>query len=276
MTTHGTTNGTTTATPGDGPGDAAPAASPWRDILLSPLRGGALGGFLALGSLLVWSGRLEGGIGDEPLRLFLRPVVAIAAAGVAAIYARRIALCAYEDDRPVPWVTDERDVATAPQIIGAFCITILLALGPALVLGAGVSALGAPVWLVWGAAAAALGVATIHLPFAIASSVIRQGALGAGYGGTLRAWRANRSAARIAIWPSAAFLGLLVLSVALAAWLVPHIGEGRPATDLTTARETGRWIVGGVRLAAGFAAFCSFRVAGLLARDVPEIRAVLA
>jgi hypothetical protein len=264
------------------PPTAPDGPSPWADVLRTPRRGGALGGLLRLVPPVAALSRLVGGVGDDSWRLFLQPVLVLVTLVLLGVWARRIALCTVED-RAVPWLRDERDTTSWVQDVASFAAMLLLALLPTLVASLALSALGAPSWTAWLAAFAGLAVAAIHLPFALASSVLRQGGFGAGYGGTFRAWRANRDAATIAVAPTAVFFALVVLSVLLASWLVPHYAEEnasdnpvkRYAMDHTTSREVGRWVVFAVRVVAVWAALCSFRVAGLLARDVPEAREAL-
>lgn len=262
--------------PADGP------PSPWGDVVRTPLRGGALLALLLATPLVAWLSWLEGGIGDDAGKLLLQPLLVLVLLLVLGVFARRIALATLED-RPVPWFRDERDATSWVQDVASFAAMLVLALVPTIVASAALSAFGAPAWLTGVVALAGVVFAAIHFPFALASSVVRPGGFGAGWGGTFRAWRANRDAAPVAVRPTAVFLGLAVLSVVLASWLVPHYAESqasddparRLALDRSTSRDVGRVLVFAVRFAALWAALCSFRVAGMLVRDVPEVREAL-
>ena len=61
----------------------------------------------------------------------------------------------------------------------------------------------------------------------------------------------------------------------VAAWLVPPFETGRASSDDTLVRNAGRVLVFVLRAGSVWAAFAMFRVAGMLVRDVPEIREVL-
>ncbi|MCE9636477.1 MAG: hypothetical protein K8T90_12295 [Planctomycetes bacterium] len=258
-------------------GVAAPAtpASSWRDVILTPLRGGSVLGFAGATAAFAWMSWLEGGAGDEAMPLLLRPLLLILALVILAVYAHRIVLCTIEGDRPVPWLSDLADPSGVMQDVGSFAAILVMALWPGLLLSVLVGFLGGGAWAQGFIALCCLVVASLHIPFALASSVLRQGALGASYGVSRRAWKANRDAAKTALAPTAAFLGLLALSFVVAQVWVPHFDDANPKFDHTAGRDAARAAVMVLRAAAVWAAFAAFRVSGMLARDVPEIREVL-
>lgn len=271
------------AAPGDVPlpsGGPAPAPSPWRSVILTPLRGGTLLGTCALALLAACGAWLEGGSTAEAhlYRQLGQAIVGMASVAVLSVYARRIVLCTAEGDRPVPWFTDAHDDATTWKLdLASFLAVLLSALAPALFVNTAALVTGAPRALTGFAVFVGLVAGALHFPFAALSVVLRNGPLGAWYAGSLRAWRSHAAVARTAVLPALAFLGLTVLASVLGGWLVPAPYDewSRPIADHTTGRDLARAAVFGLELAALLAALCTFRVAGLLARDVPEIREVL-
>lgn len=243
--------------------------------LAAPFRGGALLGFVALAALVAASAALEGGVGDDPARLLSTPLVYLGMAALLGLYAHRVTLCALQDDRPVPWFGDARDETTWMQDVATFAAVLVVSLGPTVLLSIAVGALDGPVWCAWAVVLGGLALASFQFPFAVLSSVLRQGARGAGWSGPLRAWRADRGAARSVALPTAWFLGLFALSFAAAGWLVRPLRDAKPEADHTAARDAGRVLVFALRTAAVWAAFVTFRRAGALGRLVPSVREAL-
>jgi hypothetical protein len=254
---------------------AAAGAARTASLVSTPFRGGSALGFAILVGLAAYSAVLEGGMENEAGRLLAKPLAVLAMGVFLAIYARRVIVCALQDDRPVPWFKDARDTTTWMQDLGSFAAVTVAALGPLLLLSILLNVSDAPVWAWWAIAGAGLVVATLHLPLALTGSVLKDGALGAGYGGARRAWRADRAAAASVARPTALFLGLFAVSIAVGQWFVKPLRDTRESADHATAREIARMIVFGFRTASVWAAFCMFRRAGLVARDVPAIREAL-
>lgn len=266
---------------GDAPVGSPPRAAPWTaprgDVILTPIRGGALPGFLAAAALaagLSWS---EGGVDEVASRSrgLVQAAMVVAAIPVIGLYARRIVLCTTEGDRPVPWGSDSLDRTTWFTDAAAFAAVLVASLAPAVVLTLVVQAAGAANWVLGVAGAAGLVLGAAHLPFAVASTVLRDGPIGALWGGSVRAWRANGAVARTVVVPALVLLGLFGASLALARFAVPPLQSGRPEHEHTAARDLGRAAVFALRLGSVWASFCVFRMAGLVVRDVPEIREVL-
>lgn len=258
--------------------DTQPATSSWGSVRRTPLRGGTIAATAALTVLAAGMSWWEGGATDDQhlYRQLGQSVLLAGAALVLAISSRRIVLCTVEGDRPVPWGRDERDQATSwVQDAGTFAAVLVMSLLPALVLSVAGHAVGAPTWVQMIVAAAGLLFAAAHFPFAIASSVLRNGAMGALWGVSRRAFKANPFAARTAVGPALAFFVLFAGSFVVAGLLVPGYEDAKDRYDHTVARDLARGLVFVLRFAALWAALCTCRVAGLLARDVPEIREVL-
>lgn len=258
---------------------AAPGESPWRSVWTTPFRGGSLAvtlGVLALAALAAW---WQGGAtaGEATMNALLRGVAALAAIALLALSSHRIVLCTIEDDRAVPWGRDERDETTWAQDIAAFAAVLVTSASPAVVLGAVADAAGAPGWLVHLAMFGGFVLGAAHLPFALAATVLRRTPFAAHWGASLRAWRADRGAARTAVLPSLAFLALAAAAVSVGAWLLPTPSDdyARPIQDHTGGRDAARALVFALHAGAACAAFASFRVAGLVVREVPGIRVVL-
>lgn len=265
-------------------GDASGAEqrSLWMAVLRWPLRGGMLGGVLLLTALAVASAFAEGGYTtwQREQRAWVQAGVLFAAISVLGHYAWRAVACTFPAERPVPWFGDAVDDVPALRKIGFFFSVILLSFLPAALWLVLRRALDPAPWLDWTVVAVTCAWGANCLPFGLAGAVVQGSALAALPGTVLRVRRAEPYAARIASVCSMAFVGLLVSSMWLAATYVKHPKDSLLPGDLP--KEVPDMVGSGLRAAliviraSGFyAALVSFRVAGLLVRDVPQVREVL-
>lgn len=271
--------------PGDVPHDGVPAeeAPPDSDRgppvsgLRAPLLGGTVVGTALLILLSAASAHLEGGATPEERRTnaWAQAAVLLVAAGVLGFYARRVLLCAHEDDRRVPFGRDERDPRPWTSDVAAFVAVAFLSFLPLVAWTVVGRAVGAPAWASVAVSSASLVYATAVFPFAHAAVVMRGTILAGTPSVALRAIRSSPVAARAAITPTFTFLALLSASMVMSGWFTPPPDGAAAIEDHTAGRDLLRVAVFLVRSAAAWAALASFRAVGLLAREVPEVGEVL-
>jgi len=263
--------------PGDDPPQVRGPSGASAVALRAPLAGGTALGTVVLVLLAAATAHLEGGASanERGTNSWAQAVVLLVAAGVLGFYARRVLLCAFEDDRAVPWFRDERDAKPWTSDVGAFVAVAVLSFLPLIAWTAVRRGLDAPGWVSVAVNSASLVYATAVFPFAHAAAVLRGSALAGTPSAALRAIRAAPSAARAAIRPTFFFLVLVAISTVMSGWFTPPPGASPVIEDHTTGRDAMRVAVFLVRSAAVWAALISFRAAGVLAREVPEVGEVL-
>ncbi len=219
----------------------------------------------------------EGGSSADARSLGTVLQIAIGFVGVLvlAVYARKILFNTLQDDVAVPWGRDGRDHATVVQNLTDFAAVIgILILPYAAWLGCEWFFELSAHWgwigrLLFGVLAAA------QFPLALAAVTFRDDVGAALPRTTMRMFRAEPRAARIASGTAMVFIALLIASFWLATPFNSGLGLGDSVVDHTTARDAGRWALFVLRFVAFYAALVSFRVAGLLVREVPDVREAL-
>ncbi|MCG3133071.1 MAG: hypothetical protein HMLKMBBP_00163 [Planctomycetes bacterium] len=251
----------------------APSESPWLEILRTPVAPGVLPATFMLAALFLFMSWVEGGSTKDSRHylMWLRGALWIPAFAVLGLWSRRITKATIED-RPVAGFTDELDPMDRRTAAGLFVVCLAVGMLPAGLWMSVQSAFGAPSWLTAAVLAACLVAATLHLPFAHAATVLRDDASGALPTRSLRAWRKNAFAAKIAVAPTAAFLGLFGIAAVLSGTFNPSPERGATIEDHTFGRDLLRFVLFGVRFAMAWAALVAARVSGMLVRDVPEVR----
>jgi len=253
----------------------------WAEVLTWPTKGGMLGGVIVLVALAYVSSRFEGGASqaERETRAMLQWIVCgplvFAALGH---YAWRAVACTYPAERAAPWGGDPQETATMGQRIASFAAVSFISFAPLVVWTSVRAPLGAPGWVDGVVVAATACVGAAMFPLGLAAAAVRGSPLAAMPGPVLRMWRAEPRAARIAAATALVFVGLLLA----AAWAA---GSPKLPSDSLMAGESPhakdpmsdglRWLVFALRAAGFYAALVSFRVAGLLAREVPSIREVV-
>lgn len=256
----------------------------WLEVLRWPLGGGMLLHLIALAGLAVWSVSLEGGASASvrETRAFFQAGVMFAAVIVFAVAARRAISCTYPAERPVPWLRDEADDASLGSVIGGFAGVLAIAMAPLVVWIAFLRGpLGAPTWVDWIVTAVCTVYAGATLPLGLGAAAVTGSPLAALPKTLSKMRRAEPYAARIASYTGIAFIGALVLSAFLAEVMVKHplgttdfLASPKPPVETVS---TFTFVVLTVLRVAGFhLGLVACRVAGLLVREVPEIREVLA
>lgn len=255
----------------------------WIEVVSWPLKGGMLGGVLLLTLLAATTAHLEGGstLAARETRAYLNGALSVVALMTLGHYAWRAVACTFPAERAVPWGKDDADGSSLFQrlstFVGVFALSFLLVL-----LWVTLQApIGAPVWLYWFVTVIASLAGAAIFPLGLAGSVAIGSAIGALPWRVRRMWKANPAAARIAATSALVFVGMLLLSAVLADVFVTKPKEGdflfgasRAETDMVG--PVLRWTLVVLRAAGFYAALVSCRVAGLLVREVPEIREVLA
>jgi hypothetical protein len=258
--------------------EAAPAApddrgSLWMAVVRWPLRGGMLGAVFLLTGIAYLLSRFESG-GSPSARetaAMVQGGLALVAILVLGHYAWRAVACTFPRERPVPWGVDEEEVRPLTQRVTTFIAVLAISFAPLLAWLGLRRPIGAPGWLdaVVVLLAAAFGASMF--PLGLAGAVARGTPLAALPRPVLRMWRAEPRAARIAWFTSLVFVGLFALSAlvaALATKRMPNDAEfGGPGKD--PMNDGTRWAIFALRAVAFYAALVSFRVAGLLVREVP-------
>lgn len=248
----------------------------WREVALWPLKHGTLLAVLILAALSAVLSLLDGGATQDArtFQAFLKIPVGVAALVVLGIYARRIVWSTVEGDRPVAWFRDRSDDTPwtgAVTQFAACAVTCLMPFGIFLVVDFVMEF--RPFVTVAGAVALAL-LGGAQLPLALVATTVQGKLTAALPHKLLRIWRAEPHASRVAAATSVAFAVVLLVTFLLADGFNPD-DPTRMIDDHTAVRTTGRVTLGVLRLAAFYCALVSFRVAGLLVRDVPEVREAL-
>lgn len=255
----------------------------WIDVVRWPLSGGMLGGVILLTLLAAASAHLEGGstVAARETRSYLGGGVSVVALMTLGHYAWRAVACTFPAERTVPWGKDPADDSSPLQRLSAFIGVLTLSFLPLLLWVSFQAPIGAPVWLFWFVTVIASLSGAAIFPLGLAGSVALGSALGALPWRVRRMWKANPAAARIAAASALTFVGMLLVSAILADAFVTKPKPG----DILTASSAGErdmvgpvllWSLVALRAGGFYAALVSCRVAGLLVREVPEIREVLA
>lgn len=245
----------------------------WLDVITWPVRSGAWPAAVALlvvAALLSW---FDGGATQDQRRLFR--VVQIAIGGLAlvvlGIYARRIVRAAAHGDRPVPWLRDRDDELPWWNVVGEFLAVFVIAQLPLVLLLIALAFVELPAWVSLPAGALMCLFGAAQFPLALVAATLRGSVLAAFPRTVLRVWRTEPHASRVAGVTSVAFVALLLISFALAAGMNPRLPRS-VIDDHTTWRTVTRVGLTVLRFGAFYAALVSFRVAGLLVHEVPEVR----
>ena len=269
--------------------DAAPEVSKeehralWMEVLRWPLKGGMLGGVIVLTALAFASAQLEGGASQSAReqRAMGQGVVGLAALLVLGVYSWRAVSCTYPAERPVPWGGDPDDATPVGQrattFLAAFVVSFLLLLAWITLRGP----VGAAPWVDWLVIATTSAIGAALLPLGLAGSIAQRSVLGAMPTRVWRMWRADSHGARIAMTTALAFVGLLVLSAWMAAVFVKQPSDSQMPSDVVRGDPDMvgpvlRYALFALRAAGFYAALVSFRVGGLLVREVPQMREVVA
>jgi hypothetical protein len=247
-----------------------------RDVLLWPLRDGTLAGVLALAVLAALFSWRDGGADHEEryVNTILQLVIGAGVFVVLAQYARRI-VKATVGGRPVPWGRDDADETTLWQNTSDMAGAVVVLLSPL-----GLFLIADTVWgfewLVRWPAVVLLGLlAAVQFPLAVAAVVVKDDVVAAFPRTPLRMWRAEPAAARSACGAAAVFLGLTIASLYLATAFNHGVGPRDVIEDHSALRDAGRVGLFALRAVGLYAALLSFRMAGLLVRDVPKVREIL-
>jgi hypothetical protein len=255
----------------------------WAEVVRWPLAGGMLGGVLLLTLLAVASALAEGGFtaDERDRRAMTQAVILLAALAVLGHYAWRAVACTFPVERPVPWTSDPQETQPAPRRVALFLAALLFAFAP-LVLWMSIlrQVVHAPAWLDWVAILATASAGAVLFPLGLAANVATGSPFAALPGRVLRMRRAEPRAARVAATTSMVFVGLLVLS----AWMATALVRRAPDSALPGEHPNAPDMVGiplrvglaALRATGFYAALVSFRVSGLLLREVPQIRESLA
>jgi hypothetical protein len=250
------------------------------DVLRWPLRGGMLGGVVLLTALAYLSAHFEGGatVSQRDRHSYAQSAVFLVALFVLARYGWRAIVCSYPEERRPPWGPDEGDAAPLAASTGTFVSVTLLAFLPMAIWLVARRAVDPAPWVNWTVVFAAAAYAGATLPLGLAGAVVRGSPLAALPATVHRMRRAEPRAARIASATGMAFVVAFVLSFLLAALLVKSPSANLLPGDTPRGAQAETvapvvFLALFVLRAAGFhAALVSFRVAGLLVREVPEVR----
>jgi len=255
----------------------------WIDVFVWPLRGGMLGGVILLAAEAVGLAYLEGGTTESAreTRSYLSGALSVVALLTLGHYAWRAVACTSPTERPVPWGGDDADASTLFQRMSAFVGVFAMSFLPVLVWVTLHERIGAPVWLYWVVILLTSMAGAAVFPLGLAGSVSVGSALGALPWRVRRMWKANPAAARTAATSALVFVGMIVASAILADTFV---AKPKDIDDLASSSRAQpdavgpvlRWALALLRAGGFYAALASCRVAGLLVREVPEIREVLA
>jgi hypothetical protein len=254
----------------------------WIEVVRWPLKGGMLGGVLLLTTMAVGLAYLEGGYtgSARDTRAYVSGALSAVALMTLGHYAWRAVAYTFPAERTVPWGKDDTDGSSLFQRLSTFVGVFALSFLPMLLWVSLSVQIGAPGWVYWIVIALASIAGAAVFPLGLAGSVAIGSAVGAFPWRVRRMWKANPDAARIAATSALVFVGMLLLSAVLADAFVTKPKEGdflfgasRAETDMVG--PVLRWTLVVLRAAGFYAALVSCRVAGLLVREVPEIRQVL-
>lgn len=248
----------------------------WIAVIRWPLSGGMLGAVLLLTLLAYVLSRFESGgsPSERETASMVQGGLSFVAIALLGVYAWRAVACTYPVERPVPWGIDEREDASLYQRLGTFVAVLAISFAPLFAWLALRRPIGAPAGLDGAMIVLAAGLGASMFPLGLAGAVARGSALAALPRPVLRMWKAEPHAARIAWASSLVFVGLFVASAFVASVATANMpndanfgGAGKDPM-----REWVRWAIFALRALSFYAALVSFRVAGLLVREVPEIR----
>lgn len=254
----------------------------WIEVVRWPLKGGMLGGVVLLALFAAALAHLEGGSSESArqTRSLLAGGVSVVALMVLGHYAWRAVACTSPVERPVPWGGDDADGSTLVHRMTTFAGVFALSFLPVLLWVSLQSRIGAPVWLWWTLVVLASLAGAAVFPLGLAASVTLGSAFGALPWRVRRMWKANPHAARIAASSALVFVGMMLAAALLADAFVAKPREsdflgGASRGDSDGVSAWLRWTLVVLRAGGLYAALVSCRVAGLLVREVPEIREVL-
>jgi hypothetical protein len=268
--------------------DAAPEVSAserralWADVLRWPLKGGMLGGVFLFAVLAYASASFEGGStsSQRDEHAMVRAVVIFAALLVLGIYSWRALVCSWPAERPVPWGRDDGYDVPLSRVFSTFFPVLFFSFLPMVVWLAARGFVHAPSWVDWLVIFATAIYAGAVFPLGLAGAVVRGSPLAALPGPVARMRRAEPYAAGIASKSGVIFVVALVFSAWLAARFVVVPADYSILSDASIREPVTvpAWLFVALVLLRGagfYAALVSFRVAGLLVREVPEISEVL-
>lgn len=267
--------------------DAAPEVSKeesralWMEVVRWPLGGGMLGAVILFAVLAYASACFEGGnsSSQRDQQAWGQALVFFAAVVALGVYSWRAISCTYPAERRVPWLRDAEDGTPLTRVLGLFVSVLFLTFLPAAIWLAVRLSVHPAEWVDWLVISAACAYGAACLPLALAGAVVRGSPLAAMPGSIAKIRRADPRASRIASMTSVLFVACLILSFWLASEFVKEPGGSLVLLPGERARKepdpVGPWLFGALtalRAAGFYAALVSFRVAGLLVREVPEIR----
>jgi hypothetical protein len=243
----------------------------WLDVVKWPLRGSTVPAVLLL--LLVAGGLsyFDGGTPDANpgARGMMKVAIGTVGLAVLGLYARRIIFNAVQGDRRLPWFRDPDDDMRWWTAVFEFVTVATLTLLPLAAFWVSQFFVEYGEWTGRLVASALCLLGAAQLPLALVGTTLR-GTVFAAFPWTVaRVWRAEPHASRVAAVTSVTFVSLLLLSFAFAAGLDPA------ADDHSAQRTAGRIGLTALRFLALYSALVSFRVAGLLVHEVPEVREAL-
>ena len=254
----------------------------WLDVLRWPLKGGTLGAVALFAIVAYASGQFEGGYSSSQRdqRAWGQAVVFFSAIVLLGVASWRAISCTYPVERPVPWGRDEADETPLGRMLGLYLAVLFISFVPMVIWLSARGMLDVAPWVNWFVIALAAVYAGASLPLGLAAAVVRGSPIAALPGPLARMRRAQPHAARIAAATGVVFVGCLVFSFWLAStfvkqptdWALP--GE-HPRGEPDMVGPLLRWTLVLLRFAGFYAGIVSCRVAGLLVREVPEIREVL-
>ncbi len=273
----------------DPPGEPAPAgeedAGPsreeyralWLSVVLWPLRNGTLVAVALLAGAAAALAFFDGGAtpGDRRLNEVLQFAVGGLTAVVLAVYARRVVFNTVKGDVPVPWGRDPRDEVGWLVAVKNFCVVLVITLLPFGAFAAVQLFVEIRDWAMPFVITGLLLLAAFQFPVALVAATAKDDPLAALPGGAFRVWRAGPYAGFVAGTVAVASVGLLVAASFAASWWLDPARVDQELVEHTTSRTLARIALGMLRFGALYLALVSFRVAGLLARDVPEVEEVL-
>jgi hypothetical protein len=254
----------------------------WLDVARWPLSGGMLGGVILLAAMAYASAQCEGGATEsqrETRAMLLWMLMAPAVFAALGHYAWRAVACTYPSERPVPWFGDPDDDAPLGRRVQSFAAVVVVSFAPLLAWTTLHGPLGAPVWVHAVVLAALAAVGAALLPLGLAATVVAGNPTAAMPGTVSRMWKAEPRAARIAAVTALVFVGLLLLSGWVGTTSARPSDAGMAAAadaashpDKDPVGDVARGLIFVLRAAGFYAALASFRVAGLLVREVPAVR----
>jgi hypothetical protein len=255
----------------------------WMDVIVWPLKGGMLGGVVLLAAAAAGLACLEGGSTESAreTRSYVSGALSVVTLMALGHYAWRAVACTSPTERPVPWGGDDADSSSLFQRLSTFVGVFAMSFLPVFVWVTLQSRIGAPGWVYWLVVVLTSLAGAAIFPLGLAASVVVGSALGALPWRVRRMWKANPAAARIAATSALVFVGMFLASAILADTFIAKPKEIDYLASSSRAEPDAvgpvlLWTLIVLRAGAFYAALVSCRVAGLLAREVPEIREVVA